>query len=132
MAEPKSSAPATSSNKAVLIATEARLERAVLAPPNPERVWSPVLVPEIVAFAVTVRFPCSFTVLEALSKSKVRVLPAVNAVVEVAAKVTSKAAEVSLMARPVSPVMLPPAMVGAVARTALPVPVTAVIPVPFI
>ena len=50
---------------------------------------SPVLVPEIVASAVVVKFPPSLTVLAALTTSNVRVRPVVSAVDEVPAMVTS-------------------------------------------
>jgi hypothetical protein len=50
---------------------------------------SPVLVPEIVAAPVVSKFPPSLIVRAALTKSRVNVLPAVRAVEEVPAMVTS-------------------------------------------
>lgn len=85
--------------------------------------------PAVVNEEAVVRFPpksilpLSFTVLAALIKSKVNDLPAVSAVEDVAAIVTSKAADVSLIPNDVSPVCVPPAIAGDVARTTLPDPV---------
>ena len=114
MEVPRSRVPAAPGIRLALMATDAKFDSAVLAPPSPESVWSPVLVPEIVASAVSVRLPPSFTVRAAFTISKVRVLPAVKVVEDTAAIVTSKAAEVSLTAKPVKPVSVPPAMLGVV------------------
>src|ERR1700731_5372984 len=70
------------------------------------------LAPLVMKAAASVKLPPSFTVRAALTMSIVSVRPAVKVVLDVAAIVTSNAADVSRMARPVKPVSLPPAIVG--------------------
>jgi len=70
-----------------------------------------VFVPE---GKVMVLAAVNFNVLAVLPISRVNILPAVSAVEDTAAIVTSKAAEVSLTAKPVKPVSVPPAMLGVV------------------
>ena len=65
-------------------------------------------------------------VLDALFKSNVNVLDAVRAGDDVAAKITSNAAEVSRSPNVVVPVKLPPVITGFVASTGVPVPDDAV------
>lgn len=65
------------------------------------------LFPEVVKLLAVVILPPIFRVRETLITSNVKVLPAVKAVEEVAAKVKSKAAEVSLNPNPVIPARVP-------------------------
>lgn len=82
--------------------------------------------PEVTKLAAISIFPASLIDLAALIISIVNDRPAVRATDEVAAIVTSKAAEVSRIPREVRAVWVPPAMVGDVPRTTLPEPVDAV------
>lgn len=81
------------------------------------------LAPDVVKFAARSRLPASFKVLAALTISIVNVRPAVRAVEDVAAIVTSNAAEVSRTPNPVNAVCVPPEIDGLVANTTLPDPV---------
>lgn len=110
----------------VIVPTETKDERVVTAVftnvPEVGNVTlvAPVVVnvkefaPEVIKSAAIVRLPLNFSVLAALTKSSVSVLPAVNAVDDVAAIVTSNAAEVSLIPKLVIAVCVPPFMVGLV------------------
>jgi len=89
----------------------------------PDVVNEIVPVASVVKLAPNDKLPPSLTLRAALTTSSVTVRPAVKVVELVAATVTSYAALVSRIANPVRAVMLPPAIVGLVASTILPLPV---------
>ncbi len=66
-----------------------------------------------------VEFAEILSVLDALTMSMVSVRPAVSVVDDVAAKVTSNAADVSRIARPVSPASVPPVIATLLAACVL-------------
>lgn len=110
----------------VIVPTEVRDERVVTAlftnVPEVGNVTlvAPVVVnvkefaPEVIKSAARVKLPLNLSVLAALTRSNVNVLPAVSAVDDVVAIVTSNAAEVSLIPKLVIAVCVPPFMVGLV------------------
>ena len=73
--EPRSSVLSVSEIKEVLMATEARLESAVLAAPRLTNVWSPVLVPEMLAVPAMVKVTADVKSKVPLLLDMVNVLP---------------------------------------------------------
>ena len=75
---PKSSVLLVSDIREVFIATAARFERAVFAPPSPARVWSPVFVQEVFPITVNCASVTYLLLLESAISAVVASAPAVT------------------------------------------------------